>query len=482
MKAIDPGRLLEVGIALSAEKDTGRLLETILTAAMDICACDAGTLYICDGERLHFKIMITRSMGVFLGGTRGEIALPAVPLTRRNVCACSVLEGRLINIPDAYECADYDFSGTREYDARTGYRSGSFLVVPMENGRGEITGVLQLINALDEAGGRVPFDSELERVVLSLGAQAAICLENMNYAAEIEGLLDSLVRVVSTAIDERTPYNANHTRNMVRYAGRFIEWLRDNGGDCGPDPGKERQFIMSVWLHDVGKLITPLEIMNKESRLGPALDGVLARFDAFALMDRIRLLQGEMGEEEYGAQAAALAAIRALVLEANGAGFLPDAMLERVEEAGAMRHTAPGGGEEPYLTPPELAALRVRRGTLTDAERAVMEGHVVMTRRLLGEMNFPKSYGEVPDWASKHHEYLDGSGYPGRVGGDRLPAEARLLTILDIFDALTARDRPYKPGMPADRAFAILDSMAAEGKLDGDMLALFKRSGAWEEG
>ena len=275
MKQISIDKLLEIGIALSKEKDDDRLLGLILHEAMEMTDCDGGTLYIYDGESLRFHIMITKSMNFYKGGKNNPVELPPVPMLRSHVCACSAMENKLINIADVYEHnEEYDFSGPKNYDKMTGYRTQSMLVVPMEDENGDVTGVLQLINAKDSEGNTVAFKKEYEKVISSLASQAAICLMNMHHSMEIMELLDSFVRVMSTAIDARTPYNANHTKNMVKYGKKFLQYLRDTENPWQMDEQQEKEFIMSVWLHDIGKLVIPLEVMDKESRLGNKLSDV----------------------------------------------------------------------------------------------------------------------------------------------------------------------------------------------------------------
>jgi len=499
MKQINTQTLLDVGIALSKEKDDDKLLETILDAAMDITHCDAGTLYMLEADNLHFRVMITRSMNVRQGGSNGAITLPAIPvrrppvlpdgkvlqggatfdeqgLNRSNVCAICAHQHRLINVRDVYESAEFDFSGPRRYDAMTGYRTASMLVVPLEDDRGDIIGVLQMMNAQDDAGRAIPFDVDFEPVILSLGSQAAICLTNMSYAKEITELLDSFVRVMSTAIDARSPYNANHTRNMVRYGGRFLDWLSETGSDWTFNDEQRRQFLMSVWLHDVGKLVIPLEVMDKQTRLGDRYDDVMHRLTRFGLENRVAFLENRLDEAAYTAMAGAIGDARALIETANTMGFLPDDTLAAIEALAA----APGPGGEAFLTSDELTALSIRKGTLTGAERAVIESHVVMTGKMLEEMKFSSGHKMVPRWAASHHEFLNGKGYPLGLAGDEIPREVRLLTILDVYDALTAVDRPYKPGLAPEKAFEILGFMVKDGQVDPDILNLFRESGAWQ--
>jgi HD-GYP domain-containing protein (c-di-GMP phosphodiesterase class II) len=475
----DVETLLNIGIAFSKEKDINKLIETILDSVMDLMRCDGGTLYLLEDGELHFKIMITQSLGFRRGGDAPEGMPPPMQLTRDSLCARAALDRTLINIDDVYENKEFNFGGSKKVDAIMGYRTQSMLTVPMEDDHGDVIGVLQLINAMDEDGNTIPFAAEFERILFSIASQAAICLTNRKYAAEVVELLDSFVRAMSAAIDARSPYSANHAQNMTVYGKKLIAWLNDRGEETFDDE-RERQFLMSIWLHDIGKLVVPLEVMDKESRLGAKLSAVLSRLQTFRLQAEIDHLRGLSDAETYERRSKEIEDAKVLVEKANMAGFLTDGMMEELHEL--CRKTASGpDGEEAYLTPEEQDCLLVRKGTLTDDERAVMESHVTMTRHILSEVRFPKKYRNVPQWASSHHEYLNGRGYPDRLTAENIPAEVRLLTVLDIYDALTARDRPYKPALPIERAFAILDDMAASGQVDGTILEQFKESGAWKK-
>ena len=473
--------ILEICAALSAERDREALLSRILDAAMDLTRCDGGTLYLLGPDGLHFCRMVTRSLGVRQGGHDAPITLPPVPLSASHVCARAVLENRLINVPDVYKSRSFDFSGARRYDAMTGYRTRSVLVAPLTDDRGGLIGVLQLINALTADGRPARFTPGMEPLVTALAAQAAISLTNMQYSEQIAALLDSLVGALSAAIDQRTPYNASHTRSMVKYAVRFLDWLDRTGDPRRFDPDRRRAFLLSVWLHDVGKLTVPLEVMDKADRLGPALERIERRFTEMELLDRIALLEGRLDGLERSARAARRAEALERIRRDNTAGFLPDEEIAALEELAARTYADENGQTRPWLTEDERTSLTVRRGTLTARERAVMEGHVTATARILAQVAFPKQYAQVPVWAADHHELLNGTGYPAHKTAAELPWEVRLLTILDIFDALTARDRPYKPPMPVEKALSVLQSMVREGSLDGEILALFEKSRAWEE-
>lgn len=474
-------QLLDINLALSSEHDREALLTYILDTAMDMTDCDGGTLYLLEEDGLHFCRMVTRSFGIRQGGHDAPITLPPVPLRPSHVCARAVLENRLINVTDVHTNSDFDFSGAKRYDEMTGYCTRSMLVAPLANDKGDLIGVLQLLNARDAAGNSTAFAEEMELLVAAVASQAAISLTNMQYSDQIHKLLDSLVGALSTAIDQRTPYNANHTRNMAKYGERFLDWLDRVNHPWRFDAQRRRTFLLSVWLHDVGKLSVPLSVMDKESRLGDALRDVEHRFSTMTLLNRIAELEGTRSPEEAALLHTELDDTLEFIRRINRAGFLPDEDLAKVDSIAARTYLAENGEEHPWLTKDEHISLSVRKGTLTQQERSIMESHVVMTARILGEVFFPKEYSQVPYWAGSHHELLSGRGYPNHISGDEIPKEVRLLSILDVFDALTARDRPYKPGMPTEKALSILDSMVQEGSLDREILDLFRESKAWEE-
>lgn len=474
-------KFLSVSLALSAERDRERLLSTILDTAIELTNCDAGTLYLKEDDGLHFCRMVTRSQNIRQGGHDAPITLPPVPLEPAYVCSWSALNNQSINVSNVRTDSRFDFSGSLRYDAMTGYHTQTMLVVPLTNDKGTLIGVLQLINAQDAAGVTIPFDPSIELLIRAVASQAAISVTNMQYAEQITALLDSLVSALSTAIDERTPYNANHTRNMVRYGTAFLDWLDETDSPLRFDADKRREFLLSVWLHDVGKLVVPLEVMDKESRLSSQLPEIRSRFRTMALLDRIAVLEGRMTEDGRAEQEKLRTEALALIEKVNRAGFLPDGDLAEIDAVAARTYTDETGTVCPWLTEEEHTRLSVRKGTLTAAERTVMESHVVVTARILAHVSFPKEYGHVPEWAASHHELLNGRGYPDHRTADDIPWEVRLLTILDVFDALTARDRPYKPPMPLEKALGILHSMVQEGSMDGEILTLFEQSKAWEE-
>ncbi len=300
------------------------------------------------------------------------------------------------------------------------------------------------------------------------------------YVEQIRKMLDSYIKVMSTAIDDRTPYNANHTRNMVAYAERFLQWMRKQRLPQAFDEKKTREFIMSVWMHDIGKLITPIEIMDKQDRLAGNYECILQRFEKIRLLARIDYLEGKCSEEQLSERLEQIEQATQLIGTVNGIEYLTDDLHRQVLELSAHTYTEENGIRCTWITPEEKDQLLIRSGTLTEREREIMRDHVEKTRIMLEQMTFGKDYSHVCMWASQHHELLNGTGYPKGLKAEEICMEVRLLTILDIFEAMTAQDRPYKQPMPADHALELLHRMADEGAVDEELLDLFERSRAWE--
>ncbi len=473
-------KLLDIGIALSAEKDASALLVLILDSVMELTNCDAGTLYLLEEDGLHFRIMRNHTLHTYQGQDGKEPDLPPVPLTRGSVCSLALLDDATICIDDVRNCDKYDLSVPITYDTITGYYTKSVLVVPMKNREGEQIGVLQLINAMDEEGQIISFNEGLIKAVESVASQAAVTIQNMRFLKEIKEFFWSLVCMISTAVDERTPYNLSHTRHMAQYGDRFIDYLRSKGMNFS-DAHKE-ELLMSIWLHDIGKLVIPLEVMNKEARLvGVEYVALRNRLQMFELKNEIAYLKGEIDQAKFDEQNQKIIDLKLLVEEVNREYVLSDDMLERVAEFADLTFAA-GDINQPYLSEHEAMLLSIKRGTLSEEERQIMQNHVVFTDKLLSEINFSGDLSHVREWASSHHELLDGSGYPDGKRGDEIPTEVRIITILDIFDALIADDRLYKPGLPVGSAIPILKSMAfQEGKLDKDLVEAFIASECWKD-
>lgn len=298
-------------------------------------------------------------------------------------------------------------------------------------------------------------------------------------------LFYSFVRAMSKAIDERTPYNGTHTRHMVWSGGRFLDFINRRAAAAGRNipfgPGEREEILMSIWLHDVGKLVIPLSIMDKERRLRPEEETAICyRMEIIRLGSRVDYLEGRLSLREMKELIHTTRELEDLIYQINRWGDVDDASLKRLWDMQQLTYEDTDGNRLPWLTGEEYQALSVVKGTLTPEERRIMEGHVAYTDQVLSELQFPGSFSHVRQWAAAHHELLDGSGYPKGLKGDAIPYQVRIITILDIFDALVADDRPYKPGIPVDRALDILTRMARKGKLDSRLTELFVESRCWE--
>ncbi len=489
--------IINIGIALSAEKDRNRLLEMIVSEARRITNADAGTLYLCEGDYLIFKIMQNESMNTFRGGHGDPIDLPPVPMKMENISAYVALTGKSVNIPNVYQAEEFDFSGPRKFDEATGYKTLSMLVIPLANHEDTVIGVLQLINARNENDKLIPFETYFENVISSLASQAAIFITNMQLLNDIENLFNSFVEVMATAIDSRTPYNANHTRRVALLAGELArainqEKLADQQGAVFNEE-QIAQLVMAGWLHDIGKIATPLEVMDKATRIERQLELVMQRFDYIASAARVQYLEKklELAEREaeleelercWQAEQEYLKQARELVLQVdNPATFVDADIREKLQEIATCTYRDSTGELQPWLKEGELTALSVAKGTLTEKERSIMEDHVVVTARMLDKIPFTRKLKDVPYFASIHHEHLDGKGYPQGLKGEEIPIEGRILALVDVFDALTADDRPYKKAMPLEQALKILGFMVKDGELDGELLDIFTRNEVWEK-
>lgn len=469
--------VLEMGILLTIEKNHDCLFELIMENAMTITNCDGGTLYLYENKELHFKIMKTVSLGICKGGNGEVINMPPVPLKEENVCAYSAIHEEIVNVADVYHSDKFDFSGPRRYDAMTGYRTKSMLVIPLKNHEGQLIGVLQLINAMVD-GEVVPFDCGYEKVVMSLASQASISISNLRYLGEFKDMMYSYAETMATIIDERTPYNGNHTKNVTQYAVGFASYLNQEhkAGRYEKyfDENRREQLMLAASLHDIGKMSIPLEIMDKSTKLGNLFRGIMDRYQLLRCYYKIDYYEQRISWDEYEEKCNYLDKAEELVENVNTLPNLPEELEPQIRELADLIYEEHSGKKIPYLTEEEAECLLIKRGTLTKKERKIMENHVVITHNILSKINFSTHYSNVPKWAGAHHEFLDGSGYPNHLTAEELPVEVRILSLADIFEALVARDRPYKKPMPVEKALEILSSMSAEGKLDQELVAMYR--------
>jgi HD-GYP domain-containing protein (c-di-GMP phosphodiesterase class II) len=496
--------LLKVSIALSAEKDGTRLLEMILRDAKDIAFADGGTLYIrIDDDQLGFEIMLNDTLGIHTGGTSGvPVILPPLPLYNRRgepnldkVAVCAAIQGKTINIPDAYTNTDFEFSGTRAFDKQTGYRSQSFLTVPMKNSEGEVIGVLQLINALHPVTKEIGvFSASEQELVESLASQAAVALDNQRLHEDQRRLFDALIKLIATAIDDKSPYTGGHCRRVSELTMMLADAtaITEEGVLKDFTLTKEDRYELEVagWLHDCGKITTPEFVIDKATKLETIFDRIKlidTRFEVLKRDAEIAMLREQLAvqargetvdikalEEKLAQQIESLNADRKFIRQCNRGGeFMSYALKERVLHIAQHRWVTPVGKKEYFLSEEEVYNLNITKGTLTPEERKVINSHIDVTIDMLDALPYPKYLKNVPEYAGGHHEHMDGSGYPKGLTGDKMSIPARIMGISDVFEALTATDRPYKKPMPLSQALTILGRMKEEKHIDPDLFDVF---------
>lgn len=467
-------KILNIGINLSTGRDRNEILASILESGMEVTNCDASTLYLYEDDKLTFKIMKTISMGISRGVDGEAITdMPPVAMKEENVCAYTAIHREIVNIPDVYDSDRFDFSGPKQYDSLTGYHTKSQLVIPLENNENELIGVLQLINAMDKEGNVIPFDKQFDIIIRSLGSMAAIELTNLTYMEELKAQLYSFVEALTTVLDERSPYNASHTRNVAKYSQILADYISElyEKGECEEffDQNRKEKLLLAALLHDIGKIVVPLGVMDKATRLGDDLAKVEERFELLESLYEVDMLRGRITEEEYREQIADLQSDLAFIRKIDGVGYLDNESYRRVCRISLKKHIKQNGKVTKYITDKEKNCLSIRQGTLTVEEREVMKNHVVVTEKILSKVRFNKNFAIVPKWAASHHEFLNGTGYPKQLTAKELDLETRILTVADIYDALTAI-RPYKNAIPDNKSITMLKNMAEEGKVDGQIV------------
>jgi HD-GYP domain-containing protein (c-di-GMP phosphodiesterase class II) len=552
-------RLIELGIALSAERHHKRLMELILSGAKELTRADGGTLYLYDADKgcLEFAIVLNDTLKIALGGTTGKpITFPPLALydkdgkpNRKNVSTHAALTGKTVVIDDAYDVTNYDFTGTKAFDANTGYRSKSFLTVPLKNHDGDVVGVLQLINARDERGGVIPFNQENSSLVEALASQAAVALDNQMLLDAQKRLFTSFIEVIANAIDAKSPYTGGHCRrvpaltNMLTRAateakhGIFAEFTLSDD--------EWYELEVAGGLHDCGKVTTPEYVVDKATKLETIYNRIHEIRTRFEVVKRDTEIAYWRGVAE-GGDKARLAGERdamlrqldedfAFVAECNvGGEFMAPERVERLKRIASLTwlrtlddalglsweeaqrkpkqrpalpvvehlladrpdHVVPH--DKPAMTPDnpwgfkvrppeqkfnlgELYNLSVARGTLTAEDRFHINDHIVQTIIMLEALPFPKTLKRVPEWAGGHHEKLDGTGYPKGLVKEQMSIPARAMAIADIFEALTARDRPYKTPKKLSECIKILSFMKRDRHIDPDLFDLFLSSGVYRD-
>ncbi len=501
--------LANIGLALSKERDMDKLLEMILLEAKRIANSDGGTLYMMtDNQRLKFEIIMTDSLNFHMGGTSGE-DIPFYPVklytdegeeNKSMIAAYVALTGETVNLPDAYKAKGFDFSGTKMFDEKTGYRSKSFLTVPLKNHEDEIIGVLQLLNAQTEKEKKIiSFGADVQQMVEALASQAAVAITNKNLIRDLEALFESFIKLIASAIDAKSPYTGGHCARVPEITIMLAEAVaatRDGPfADIVFSDKEMYELKIAAWLHDCGKVATPEFVVDKSTKLETIYDRVNEVETRFAVIKRdeeIKKLKKELNIEKdrslssiekaekidhltkgYRKRVRILKKDLDFIKESNiGGEFMSGDKKERVHEI-ANYKWKPNGKIENFLSENEVYNLTIPRGTLTPEERKVINDHIVVTIKMLEELPYPKHLQNVPEFAGGHHETLDGTGYPKGLTKDEMSVQARIMAIADIFEALTARDRPYKKGKTLSQAMRILGFMKNDAHIDADLFEIF---------
>jgi HD-GYP domain-containing protein (c-di-GMP phosphodiesterase class II) len=485
-------QLNAIGASLSAERDIDRLLEQILVAAKSITRADGGTLYrVTEEKTLRFEIVRTSSLKYYLGGTTGN-PVPFYPIqlfkdgkpNNTMVAANAVLMGKTVNIADAYTADGYDFAGTRAFDSKTGYRSKSFLTVPMRNHENEAIGVLQLINATDPKTGEiVAFSPSDQRLAESLASQAAIALTNRALINQLEHLFESFINLINSAIDEKSPYTGGHCQRVPVLTMLLAEAVNETRSGPLSDftmTEKDRyELKIAGLLHDCGKVTTPVHVVDKATKLETLFDRIHlidTRFEVLKRDIEIEALRKKLDDREVRERLRELEDDRRFLHACNiGGERMKDEDMARVKRIAKLRWRDVAGHEADFLTEDEVRNLTIRAGTLTEDERKVINNHIVATNKMLEALPWPRHLTNVPEYAGGHHERMDGKGYPRGLTRDQMSVQARCMGIADIFEALTAKDRPYKKGKTLSESLEILGKMKENHHIDPDLFDVFVR-------
>ena len=504
--------LSEIGVSLSKEKDMGKLLETILLETKRISVADGGTIYMkTDDNRLKFEIMMTDSLGIHYGGTSSEPTPDTMypvklynPETNEpnynNVSAYAALTGETVNIKDSYKEKGFDFSGTKGWDKKYGYRSKSFLTVPMKNHENKIIGVLQLVNAKNPKTGEiVPFSTYIN-MIESLASQAAVAITNKNLVRELEVLFESFIKLIATAIDKKSAYTGGHCSRVPEITMMLADAVgKIKSGtykDFSMTPDERYELYIAAWLHDCGKVATPTHVVDKSTKLETIFDRIDIINKKFEILSRdkeIEFLKKTYKlknsnktaltklKDEYKKQMEQLDEDKAFLEQCNiGGEFMAEELQKRVKQISKYPFKEKGK-KKPFLSKDEVRNLTIPKGTLLPEEREIINSHISITIDMLEQLPYPEHLKNIPEFAGGHHEKLDGTGYPRGLTGNQMSPQAKMIAIADIFEALTAADRPYKEGKKLSETMRIMGFMNKDNHIDKDLFNIFVKSGVYKK-
>ena len=485
-------RLNRIGVALSSQTALRLLLDMIVKEGRGFTNSDAGSLYIKEGDKLIFEVAQNDTLDKRLGEHEREAFIPfPLPLTKKSIAGYVALTGITLNISDVYHLTEKDeYSFNRDFDIRNNYKTTSMLVIPMTDHEGEIIGVLQLINALDKTGKVIPYPKEFEDLISSLASQAAVAIRNAKLIQDIKNLFEALVKYSATAIDARSPHTAGHSRRVAELSIKVADTInKEKGGplsDIKFSLLEMEELRIAGWLHDIGKIGVREWVLEKANKLNDdRMEVIKNRFQLIGerikisgLEKKLEMKEGgnhstDNSNDELNSATKELNDELEFIWKINKPEFLKDEDLERLKKIADKKFLNSKGEEEPYLTEFEFSNLSVRKGNLTSEEYKNIQSHVIHTYNILKNIPFTKNLKNVPVIAATHHEMLNGTGYPNGLKDEQIPMQARIIGMVDVFDALTAADRPYKAAMPIDKALQILQFEAKDNRLDKRLVDLF---------
>lgn len=488
-------QMASIGTALSAEKNIDSLLEKIITHAKMLTNADAGTLYLYNPQtnQLDFKVVQNDTLNIQMGGTAGEIEWDPIDLLNDHgelnqhmvAAVCALNKENIINIPNIRASKLYDFKGTIDFDQRTGYFSVSTLVVPLKDYEDNLIGVFQLINKKDSNSEIISFDLSDEELARSLASQASVAINKQLLINDLELLLESFLNTINVAIEEKSPYTAGHIDRMVHLSltlAKAIHTDKEHFTHIHYNDDQFKEIKLAALMHDIGKITTPEHIIDKSTKLETIYDRIEAvklKFEILKRDAKISFLEQKISENDYLKMVEVLDQEYIFLSEANqGAEFFSNEKIERIHSI-AKRSILLNHNREEILNSDEIDNLCVQKGTLTNTQREIINNHAAVSLRMLSQLPFPKKFTRVAEIACGHHEKINGKGYPLGLKGDELSFEARILAIADIFEALSASDRPYKKAKKLSEVMKILYSMAKEDDIDRDILRFFYESGLY---
>ncbi len=505
-------QLNEIGVALSSQHDLNVLLNLILAKAREITGADAGSLYLveegAEGKRqLRFKLTQNDSLEFPFK----ELTLP---LSEDSMAGYTALRGEVLNFDDAYKMPrDLPFHFNDHFDKQTGYHTQSLLSLPMRNAKGEVLGVLQLINSKSDPTARIksaadaakfvrPFAKRAVDLALSLASQAAVAYENRKLYDDIEALFDGFVDASVTAIEQRDPTTSGHSQRVAIYTEELAKTVGalTTGAYAGIkfDPAQLKEIRYAALLHDFGKVGVREEVLVKAKKLYPLqLELLRQRFDyirkeveATTVRRKLQVyLERDRGgalaevarlTEDFDQRLKRIDEYFQFILDSNEPTLMEGGKFDKLREIASQYYVDQAGVERPYLSPDEVRLLLIPKGSLDASERLQIESHVVHTFNFLRQIPWTKGLRNIPGIARAHHEKLDGSGYPYKLRADEIPLPAKMMTICDIYDALTAADRPYKRAVPVERALGILKDCAKAGEVDTELVTYFIEAKVYE--